>query len=81
MLILFNEGTFTWISSVQGKKDILNGMYCMVSAKPWFINGIKALYGRFLVSGLAYNMQYLQVCFSVYASVNICKVKTQGISK
>ena len=71
VLIIFNKGTFTWISSVQGEKDILNGMTCMVTAKPWFINGIKTLYGRFFCS--CSSIQYaifislLQcICFSVY---------------
>ena len=69
VLILFNEGTFTWISSVQGEKDILNGMTYMVTAKPWLINGIKTLYGGFLVSSIQYAIfiSLLQcICYSLY---------------
>ena len=34
-------------------ETVLNGMNCMVTAKPWFIYGIKILFDRFLVSELA----------------------------
>ena len=38
---------------MQEEEDFLNGKTCMVTAKPWFIYGIKILYDRFFVSELA----------------------------
>ena len=53
VLFFLNEGTFTRISSVQDKRDILNEMTCRVSANPWIIYRIKMLYARYLLSELA----------------------------
>ena len=53
MVIFWNEGSFTWISSVQNERDIWNEMTCRVLATPLIINRIKILYDRYLLSELA----------------------------